>query len=427
VKLIELDSELEGPILVRCISFYRGLTPFNFVIGGEMFTAQINIDNPTFLAAAKAVALELRIRPASLSLFLGDERLDDKSRLSRAKTYRVELSNWEREFVIELVPGLNPDLRARDWDGKHVRRVLVDLGKVKRVGDLTDYLTEHESIGSIDVVANGFSPFPREKPLALLQKRDVITIRYNPPRAPVRYVFASTLDAAGHQRCPAHDLTSVESVKIHLSALSGKRNLLPGALRMTFGDLELANNNKIMDYGIPAESLIDVTLCPTEKVYVFDPQYHPAEYLFAAPDTVGSLRTLLQFHQFPDSEALVVSNLGTEQEPSQLLKDLRVQELQLTNRFLPLTIQVRDEQMTFNLGYRCTVSRLTAVLARKLGVDEKQIYLTGESQRLVNPDGIVFEIRGPLNCEIVDLPANQDSEPEQAPEPIKPPVGWRDV
>jgi hypothetical protein len=78
-KLIELDPELEGPIQIRRISFHMGLMPFNFAIEGERFTPQIHIHQQNFVTATEAVASQLRIPPASLSIFLGDERLDAKS------------------------------------------------------------------------------------------------------------------------------------------------------------------------------------------------------------------------------------------------------------------------------------------------------------------------------------------------------------
>jgi hypothetical protein len=298
-KLIELDPELEGPIHVRRISFHMGMVPFNFAIEGERFTAQIDIGKQNFLAAMEAVASQLHIPPASLSIFLGDEPLDAKSRLSRAKTYRVEVSNCEREFVIKLAPELNPDLKARGWNGKHVRRLRVDLGEVKRVDHVIGYLTQHESIGPIDVVENGFSPFPKEKALALLPTGQVIMIRYRPPEDPVKYVFASITDAEGRKRCPAQDDTSVQSLKMYLAVLCGRNNFLPGTLAMKFGDLELTDDNRIMIYGIPADSLIDVTLRPMEKFYVFDLQGNPIKYFFAAPDTVSTLRAFLAIQRFP--------------------------------------------------------------------------------------------------------------------------------
>jgi hypothetical protein len=78
-KLIELDPELEGPIQIRRISFRPGLVPFNFAIEGKRFTPQIHIHQQNFVAATEAVASQLGIPPASLSIFLGDERLDTKS------------------------------------------------------------------------------------------------------------------------------------------------------------------------------------------------------------------------------------------------------------------------------------------------------------------------------------------------------------
>jgi hypothetical protein len=50
------------------------------------------------------------------------------------------------------------------------------------------------------------------------------------------------------------------------------------------------------------------------------------------------------------------------------------------------------------------VTGLTEVLARALGVDERQIYLTSESQKLVNPERNVFGIRGIITCKVVELP-----------------------
>jgi hypothetical protein len=179
---------------------------------------QIHIHQQNFVAATEAVASQPRIPLASLSIFLGDERLDAKSRLSRSKTYRVEVSNCEREFVVELVPELNSDLKACGWNEKHVRRLRVDLGEVKRVDHVIGYLTQHELIGPIDVVDKDFSPFPKEKAL-VLPTRQVITIRYRPPEAPVKYVFASITDADGRQRCPAQDDTSVQSIKMRLMTL----------------------------------------------------------------------------------------------------------------------------------------------------------------------------------------------------------------
>jgi hypothetical protein len=64
-NLIELDPELEGPIQIGRISFHTGLVPFNFVIEGERFAAQIDIHQQNFVAAMEAVASQLRIPPAS--------------------------------------------------------------------------------------------------------------------------------------------------------------------------------------------------------------------------------------------------------------------------------------------------------------------------------------------------------------------------
>jgi hypothetical protein len=241
---------------------------------------------------------------------------------------------------VELGPELNSDLKARGWNEKHVRRLPVDLGEVKRVYHVIGSLAEHESIRPIDVVDNGFNPFPKEKALALLPTRQVITIRYRPPEAPVKYVFASITDADGRERCPAQDDTSVQSIKMRLTVLCGRNNFLPNTLVIKFGDLELPDDNRIMSYGIPADSLIDITMPPMEKFYVFDLQENPTEYFFVASDTASTLRAFLAFHRFPDTQNLVISTKGTEPEPSQLLKDLRIRELQLTNRLLSLMVQV---------------------------------------------------------------------------------------
>jgi hypothetical protein len=278
-KLIDLDPELEGPIHVRRISFYQGLAPFNFVIEGETFSALIHVDNPTFLGAMEAIAPRLLIDPAALLILVGDRRLGETSRLSRGITYQVEICHWERDFVIELVPELNPDLMARGWDGKHVRRVLVDLGEVKRVDGLIDYLTEHEGIGPIEVVPSGISPFPGEKPLALLPKGQVITVRYRLPATAVKYIFTSIASPQGREWCSAQCDTSVPALKMHLTHVCGKDTLLPASLRMTFWEVELTDDNKIMDYAIPADSLIDIRLRPTEKLCVFDPLDDPIKPL----------------------------------------------------------------------------------------------------------------------------------------------------
>jgi hypothetical protein len=279
-KLIDLDPELEGPIHIRKISFYQDLAPFNFLIEGEQFSVLIDVDNPTFLGAMEAVVPQLLIEPASLFIFVGDERLDGNSRLTRGTTYRIEVSHWERDFVIELVPELDPDLMARGWDGKHVRRVLVDLGDVKRINGLINYLTEHDSIGPIEFVPGGISPFPGEKPLALLPKGQVITVRYRPPANVVQYLFTSIASTEGREWCSAQYDTSIRTLKMHFTHVCGMDNLLPGALRMAFGDVELTDDNKIMDYAIPADSLIDVRIRPTEKRCVSDPQDNSLESLF---------------------------------------------------------------------------------------------------------------------------------------------------
>jgi hypothetical protein len=184
---------------------------------------------------------------------------------------------------VELVSELNPDLKACGRNGKHVRRLRVGLGEVKRVDHVISSLTEHESVGPIDVVDYGFSPFPKENALVLLRTRQVITIRYRPPEAQVKYVFASIADADGREGCPAQDDTSVQSIKMRLIVLCGRNNLLPDTLVVKFGDLELTDDNRIMNYGIPADTLIDITLCPTEKLYIFDLQENPIEYFLRRP------------------------------------------------------------------------------------------------------------------------------------------------
>jgi serine/threonine protein kinase len=277
----------------------------------------------------------------------------------------------------------------------------------------------HENIGPIDIVRDGLKPFSAEKPLALLRSGQTVTIRYRPPESVTNLLFTSICNPEVRERCSVQGDFSVLGMKMCLALASGRTTLLPGALRMSFGRLELRDDNKMMEYGIPAESLVDVSVCPTEKLWVFDVDKRPTTYFYGPSDTIGSFRAFLEFTKKASSD-IVICSRGTEPELSMFLKDLQVRELQLIKRVSPLTVQIGEKPCTIDVRYDCTVAHLAATLAQQLGVDARRICLSVSGNSLPKSEGKVFSFPGTIKCDVVQRESERVVEREKICEVPRP-------
>jgi hypothetical protein len=138
----------------------------------------------------------------------------------------------------------------------------------------------------------------------------------------VFYLFALLEDPSALVKCDVPKGATVLEVKLSLSVLRHQEELLVGAMSMLFRGTELLDDNPIVDYGIPAMSLINATVNPTESMSVFDNSGHRKEYQFGEQDTIGSLLAALEFKGFATQGAVMLGD-GSEQESSKLLKELK--------------------------------------------------------------------------------------------------------
>jgi hypothetical protein len=402
MKLIDLDRELETPITVDNIRFKRRPAPLSFILEDETFTVPVDTEDKSFAVARDAIAAHLEVPASAFTIMLDGEPLSDRADVLRSRTYQVSVAKCERRFTIELIP---KHVEPIDWECKHVRQLIIDLGYTKRVSDLLSCLMWHEKIGPMDIVPGGIEPFPPDTLLVRLPEGQVIMIHYFPPVTPTSYVFTS-VESPDHRLSVAVDDTmTVRTVKMNLAIECGRVDLLPGALRLQFGPLELRDATKIMDYGIPAVSLVTVTLGDTQTLRVMDADGDAADYSCSCVDTVGTLLEFLAAKRIPSDHLAVLCN-GTERKLSQLLLDLPAPELRLVRRIAPLQVQVNGQMQTLNVTCDCSLAELAVLLARGLGVNVDRIGLKPPP----DSDRLVFSVADVIECSVLEpRPAIQKS------------------
>jgi serine/threonine protein kinase len=326
-RLIDLDPELEEPIKVQKISLDSHLSPTIFAIQRNWLKVVIPSQNPTCLDAKEALGRELSVPASCLSLRLDHRLLDDTAHMPKAKICEVEISGVTRQFRIELIP---TSAWVIGWSGKYVRQVAVELGEAKLVGDLAAYLSAHQYVGPIHVAKDRTSPFVDTQLLCHIPEGATISIRYH-PKSLTHYQFPLINNRGCLFPCPAEQSTTVLQVKMSLLIADNQSFWLPGTLSISFWGCELADNNRILDYGIPATSIFDVAVNASEKLLVLDPSKNRSEYMFGQQDTVGSLLEALRFKRIERGDIVVYGD-GREQNRSKLLKDLQRREVRWAPR-----------------------------------------------------------------------------------------------
>jgi hypothetical protein len=222
-------------------------------------------------------------------------------------------------------------------------------------------------------------------------------------------------DRDRHVPVRVDDSMTVRAVKMNFAIECGRTDLLPGAVSLQFGPLELRDTTKIMAYGIPHRGLVTVILGDTQTLCVIDANGNATNYSCSYVDTIGTLFEFLAAKKI-NCEHLAVMCNGTEQELSQLLLNLPILELHLVKRVAPLQVEVNGLTQTINVTCDCSLAELVGLLAQQLEVDVDRIRLEPPP----NSDQLVFSVADIIKCNVLEpSPAVPRSDGPQidSPEP----------
>jgi serine/threonine protein kinase len=199
---------------------------------------------------------------------------------------------------------------------------------------------------------------------------------------------------------------AISQLKTLLLFKGGREELLPGALSLWFWGVELLDGNFVMDYGIPAQSRIEVRVVRGETIIVFDTSGERSKYQFGERDTVETALMTVQFWRPTHPKVMIFSN-GIEQEMSTLLKDIEKRELHLKER-RQMTIETSEGPCTIDVASDCTVSVLAGLLAERMAVEVSQVCLFVVGEWLADVNQCVFSVPGQICVEIrcMDSPSS---------------------
>jgi hypothetical protein len=232
VRLTELDPDLEEPLVVQKVHYESNVLRLNFTIEDERFSVLVGQGNTTCGEVKQVLTQILNIPSCYLSIRVGALPLNDTKHLSKLKSkYIVEVSHFERRFGVELVPKSGC---AGGWPGKYCRQVNVDVGTVKRVGDLVGYLALHEGIGRIDKVI-GISPFPSEKPLSLVPSEQTLISSIAHRKGKRITIFQHLMIQSCARNTLSKSLWSFPNLKRYYSSMVDRKSCSPARFRCGSG------------------------------------------------------------------------------------------------------------------------------------------------------------------------------------------------
>jgi hypothetical protein len=396
-KLIDLNPDLEYPVIVRNMRLHPALALLYVTSSGS---AVLPLNS-------------LKVRVADLKQFLhvlypsdgkeiivthSGKTFRDNDELDVTRIYRVSFLRNTARFKLQFCPS-----GVRVEDAKICRDIDCNLKDLEIVGDLSR-------------VFQNSGKFPRRiefsffnttgaciDNVAMLTLADdtLLTVRYAPPCDPTTQQFVWEPQSDSSVVLSIGREETVRDVKRRLLYEFGLYRSLPGLFSLAFFDCPLEHADKFCDYGIPENSVIDITDIPTryQQIRV---QYRSTitSIGFTDLDTISDVE--LSFRRMNGDQCRDFAIFG---ESGRLSDDFRL--IDLNRPELNVLEVLRFESATQTVGVPlpadATVYSAREALASHLGIESSLLRLLSGDSPLTDLSISIWSIDHPIHFSIAGV------------------------